>query len=466
MKVLSTRLRGLLAASVMLVPLTASATNGYFLIGYGSKTRGMGGVGTAYGVDGLAAASNPATMADVKLNGVMRVDLGAELFNPPRSVVHSSDTLGNTDEKSGSNLFLIPSMGMVYKFNRKMTIGFAFIGNGANTRYNQQVPGKPGCLNGQTDANGNPDTGVGSYFFNFNCNADSYTVGVNLLQGQMLPGVAYRLNKHHTVGASLALGVQSFRAYGLGAFSDLGFAGPGATKTSGNGNDWSYGAGIRVGWMGKFLKNRLTLGANYASRVYMTRFRKYETLFAEQGSFDIPEHYSVGLAVKVTPKLTVAADYQRINYSGIRSVSNPGPNAYNSSDLNPLCPGVDTPDCLLGGDNGMGFGWTSIDVYKIGFNYEYNSRWSVRAGFDYNNGAIQDDQVLFNMLAPATVKKHATVGLSYRPNRNMEWSVNYMHAFEETISGPTAYTNRPIGEDNASISMYINSIGIGFAYMM
>jgi len=469
MKVLTTRLRGLLAASLILTPLMASATNGYFLIGYGAKSRSMGGVGTAYGVDGLASASNPAAMADVKLDGVMRVDVGGEFFNPPRSVVHSSDTLGNTREKSGSNLFLIPNMGMIYKFNRKMTIGFSFIGNGANTRYNQQVPGKPGCLNGQPNANGNADNGVGSYFFNFNCNADSYTVGVNLMQGQMLPSIAYKVSKHHTVGASLALGIQTFRAYGLGAFSNLGFAGQDATKTSGNGNDWSYGAGIRLGWMGKFFDNRLTLGTNYASRVYMTRFKKYEQLFAEQGSFDIPEHYSVGLALKLTPNLTVAADYQRINYGGVRSISNLGPNALDPAFLNPNpgCQVNNLPDeCLLGGDKGFGFGWTDTNVFKIGINYDYNSVWSFRAGFDYNDGVIEKDQVLFNMLAPATVKKHATVGISYRPNKNMEWSVNYLHAFENTIKGPTAYTNRPLGQDNASISMYINSLGLSFAYMM
>ncbi len=466
MKVLAMRLRGLFAASLILLPLTASATNGYFLIGYGAKSRGMGGVGTAYASDSLAAAGNPAAMADVDIEGAMRIDVGGELFNPPRSVTHSSDTLGNTDEKSGSNLFLIPNMGMIYKFNRRMNVGFAFIGNGANTRYNQQVPGKPGCLNGQTDANGNPDNGVGSYFFNFNCNADSYTVGVNLIQAQMLPSISYNVNSNHTVGASLALGIQTFRAYGLGAFSDLGFAGPNAQNTSGNGNDWSYGAGVRVGWLGKFFDDRLSLGANYASRVYMTKFDKYDQLFAEQGGFDIPEHYSLGLAVKITPKLTLATDYQRINYSGVRSVGNPGPNANDPSDLNPLCPGLDTPNCLLGGDDGMGFGWTDVNVYKIGVNYDYNDTWSFRAGYDYNDGAIEDDQVLFNMLAPATVKHHATVGVSYRPSRNIEWTVNYMHAFEETISGPTAYTNRPPGEDNASISMYIHSLGVSFAYRM
>ena len=62
--------------------------------------------------------------------------------------------------------------------------------------------GKPNCVNG------NSPEGVGSYFFNFNCNADSQTVGVNLLQAQMLPSIAYNINKTQTIGASLAIGIQ------------------------------------------------------------------------------------------------------------------------------------------------------------------------------------------------------------------------------------------------------------------
>ena len=445
-------------ACFLLIPSLGSATNGYFLIGYGAKSRSMGGVGIAYGQDGIAAAANPAAMADVKIDGAMRIDFGAELFNPPRSVKHYSDTLGDTNEKSGSNVFVIPSMGAIYKFNRKLTLGFAFIGNGANTRYDQTVPGLPNCVNGQTEE------GVGSYFFNFNCNADSQTVGVNLLQAQMLPSFAYKVNKNHTIGASLAIGIQTFRAYGLGAFSDLGFAGEGATKTSGNGNDWSYGAGIRLGWMGKFFDKRLTLGTNYSSRVYMTEFDDYAELFAEQGDFDIPENFGVGMAFKLTPKLTIAADVTRILYSDIASINNPGP--VDPVDLNPLCPGVDEPRCKLGGDDGMGFGWDDTTVYKIGLNYDYNREWSFRAGYNYGEGVIDDDQVLFNMLAPATVEHHLTLGFSYRPNKNMEWSVNAMHGFENTVRGPTAYSNRAPGEDNAAISMYINTFGVSFAYMM
>ena len=52
-------------ATIAAIPNSVFATNGYFLIGYGAKSRSMGGVGVAYGQDGLAAAANPAAMADV-----------------------------------------------------------------------------------------------------------------------------------------------------------------------------------------------------------------------------------------------------------------------------------------------------------------------------------------------------------------------------------------------------------------
>ena len=452
----------LLSVSLIVTPNISFATNGYFLIGYGAKSRSMGGVGVAYGQDGLAAAANPAAMNDVEMD-LMRFDVGAELFNPPRSVTHESDTLNNpntdtTHEKSDSNLFVIPSMGGIYKLNRKLTVGMAVIGNGANTRYKQNVPGLPNCVDQQQDE------GVGSYFFNFQCYADSQTVGVSLLQMQMLPSAAYRINKNHSIGASVAIAVQQFRAYGLGAFERLGFAGEGASHTSGNGNDYSYGAGIRLGWLGYFFDKRLSLGVNYSSRVHMTKFDKYDQLFAEQGSFDIPENYAIGAAFKITPKLTVAADVERILYGDIASINNPGPS--DPTNLNPLCPGIDPPECKLGGNKGMGFGWDDVTAYKIGLNYDYNDQWSFRTGYNYAKSPVKENQALFNMLAPATVEHHVTIGASYRPNKNMEWSMNYMHAFENTINGTTAFTNRAPGDDNASLSMKINSLGISFAYKM
>lgn len=466
---MSARFGRAIAASVLcclLAPNVSHATNGYFLIGFGAKSRSMGGTGVASASDSLAAASNPAAMAGVKLN-TMRIDVGGELFNPPRGVQHDSGTLeagfpgasGPVEHISNANLFLIPNMGGIYKFNRKLTVGMAAVGAGLGTRYEQNVPGNPTCLNGDTSG------GPASTFFNFNC-LGTPTVGVMLMQMQMLPSVAYRVNKRHAVGASLAIGVQTFRAYGLQAFDALGFA-----ATSGNlsneGNDWSYGGGIRLGWLGTFYKGKLKLGANYASRVYMTKFDKYKNLFAEQGDFDIPEHYAIGIAVKPHKDVTVAFDIQRILFSEVASVGNLGPDPKSPANFFPVYPDGSVGD-VLGTDKGLGFGWGDQTVYKLGVNYDYNKQWSFRAGANYGESPVKEEGVLFNMLAPATVELHATLGMSYRPSRSIEWSVNYMHAFENTIKGPTVFgpTAAPVVGENASISMEQNSLGVSFSYSM
>jgi len=156
----------------VLLSFTAHATNGYFLIGYGAKSRGMGGVGVANPVDAFAAAANPAGIAFVGSRG----DIGAELFNPPRASAGGATDKDNfptefgygaKDVKSGSNLFLIPSMAAVYKFNRKISMGFAAIGAGSNTRY-------------RADQNFFSLTGIPAGEISWG------TLGVNLMQMQML----------------------------------------------------------------------------------------------------------------------------------------------------------------------------------------------------------------------------------------------------------------------------------------
>ena len=432
-------------------PSISYATNGMFLIGFGAKSRAMGGVGVAYAQDSLAMAYNPANLGDIN----PRFDLGADIFIPPRAVTHESTLLPVNDatnishpsEPSGvatSDFFVIPNLGYADRWNDKISYGFAVVGAGLQTEYDQTTP---------------------NTFFNYNGLATN-EVGVELMQIQMLPTLSYKVNDTHTFGASLALGFQGFRAEGLQAFEALGFAAPGPDDNLAN-NIWdiSYGAGIRLGWKGHF--DKLQVGVNYSSKVFMSQFDSYSRLFAEGGRFNIPENYAIGFAYELTPKVNIAFDIQRTLYSGVPSISNPGPNAADPSDFNPLCPGVDTPDCKLGGDKGMGFGWRDGNVFKLGVDYEYSDKWIFRAGYNYGKSPIPEDQVLFNMLAPATPEHHLTFGATYGWNKNIEISFNFMHAFENTIKGPTAFgpTQAPVDGSNASISMQQNSFGASLGWL-
>ncbi len=87
----------------------------------------------------------------------------------------------------------------------------------------------------------------------------------------------------------------------------------------------AWGAGVRLGWTGNITSN-ISLGAQYSSKIYMQEFDRYAGLFAEQGDFDIPANFGVGLSVKVTPQTTVAFDVQQIQYGDVACDRQQGPN--------------------------------------------------------------------------------------------------------------------------------------------
>lgn len=435
MKLFSKQLLTSAIVAGLTIPAISHATNGYFMIGHGSKSRAMGGVGIALAQDGFAAAYNPASMGDVSGD---RFDIGGDLFTADAAVSHNSGLLP-ADEISKYDMFLLPYMGGVWKINDDMNYGFTFIGAGLGTYYHQHM-----------DAGEN-------YLFRM---ADSSTehASVLMVQTQILNSISFKVDEQNTVGASLVIGLQSFKAKGLGTFQTLGYS-QSADNFTDMGTDWSYGAGLKLGWLGSYMDNQLKVGVNYSSRTYMTEFDDYKNLFAESGDFDIPENYGIGFAYTATPELNVAFDVVHVKYSDVASVANPGPNPADPENFFPDGYG------LLGQDNGMGFGWVDQTIYKLGFEYAYNNKMTLRAGWNYSETPIEDDQVLFNFLAPATVEHHLTLGGTYDIAEDYELSFHYIHAFKNTITGKTPFypegveNYEDLQEDNAAISMSQNSIG-------
>lgn len=150
---------------------------------------------------------------------------------------------------------------------------------------------------------------------------------MDLAQLVIAPTLAYKINPNHAFGISPLIGIQSFEAQGLQAFAGFSTS---PNDLTNKGHDTAYGYGVRVGWFGR-LSEAVSVGAAYSTKIYMTEFDKYKGLFAEEGDFDMPENYNVGIAFKATPRLTVLADYRRINYGDIASVGNPSASVVNCS---------------------------------------------------------------------------------------------------------------------------------------
>lgn len=372
------------------------ATDGYFDHGYGIKAKGMGGAGIAFAQDALAPATNPAGAVLIP-DGV---ELGLSLFRPDRGA--TSIASGAYSDANGNASFLIPDFGYKTSLSPNLAFDLAIFGNGGmNTTYSVPVFGPT-------------------------------PLTMNLEQAFVAPTLAWK-SGDHAVGLSLILAHQRFKATGLEGF---GIANPGT--------DTAFGAGARVGYTGK-VNGWLTVGATYQSRILNERFDKYAGLFAEQGDFDVPSNFGVGLAAKASESLTVALDIGRIRYSEVAAVGNPN-TAFSGG--------------ILGADNGPGFGWRDVTVYKLGLAYAASPRLTLRAGYNHSTQPITPDQTTFNVIAPGVVRDHATLGFTWKLTDRTELSGFYAHAFEETVRGDGTPTG---GYD---LRMDQNSVGLSLNWLL
>jgi long-chain fatty acid transport protein len=385
----------ILVAGIGFVAQEAYATNGYFSHGYSIESKALGGAGVALPQGSIDASVNPALMAFVGT----RADISLSLFNPNREYsVNTHGKLGGflLDDgtvQSDSNYFIVPAMGFNWSLNNKTSIGISVYGNGGmNTDYDKKTFDDP-------RANVSKPTGV------------------DLMQLFIVPTLSVKVAPKHSLGFSPILAYQRFEARGLQAFKPFS-SDPG--NLTNNGHDGAWGWGGRVGYYGELFPF-LSVGASYQTKIWTTKFDKYAGLFAENGGFNIPANWTIGIAVKPVPELAFLFDVQKIYYSDVKSVANSMmPNLMKSQ---------------LGNEDGAGFGWQNMTIYKAGIQWKSSDAWTWRAGYSYGEQPIRDKDVMFNILAPGVPEHHATAGFTRAISKTQDLSFSLMHAFSKTVSG-------------------------------
>lgn len=412
--------RGFLPVVLLLAAHAVSATDGYFVTGYGAKQQGKGGAGVAAPSDALAPATNPAGL----FAAGNRVDVGLTVFRPIRSGTIIGNQLppgypnvnGNYDANRVVN-FELPEFGYSRAVKPNLAVGVALYGNGGmNTSFRNPI-----LLLGTTRG------------------------GVDLDQVFLSPALSYKLGKRNVVGVAANIALQRFSAEGLQNFATSSYSSDPAHVTN-TGHSYSYGGGVRVGWIGQ-LNDAVSVGATYQTRTWTTALDRYKGLFAEGDKFDIPANVAGGVAVHAGSKTTISADVERIFYSSVKSIAN--------SDAN---------QALLGAANGPGFGWHSINVVKTGVDVKAGHDLVLRAGYNHGGAPFDASQTFFNLLAPAVTKDHLHLGATWKLNSNKEISFAYIHAFANTVNGsgsipPTA------GGGNANLTMYQNSFQVSLGWL-
>ena len=397
------------------------ATDGYFTTGYGTISKGLAGAGIAF-YEGSLINGNPA--ATVFLG--KQYQIGVDFFNPNRQYTVSGAPSGMEGTfglmpgtiESDSKLFLIPSIGANWMLSEKSSISATLFGNGGM----------------------NTDYPTATFY-----DQSSETTGVNLAQLFGNFTYAHKLGERHSIGLTGVVSYQYFEAKGLASFANFSSD---PTALSGNGTDSGIGFGFKVGYYGQLADN-FSVGVTYQSKVYMSEFDDYAGLFAEQGDFDIPSSWTAGIAWEFVSDLTMVADAKRICYNKINAIGNPMlPNLMQSQ---------------LGGDEGAGFGWDNIMVYKVGLNYAGIDTWEFRCGASFGKNPVPESEVMFNILAPGVIENQVALGVSKavgNKGNKIHLAMNY--ALNSSVKGPNPM-DPPSGQ-TIEVEMNQFELELGFSF--
>ncbi len=437
---MNTRIRTALGLGIALALAAggASATNGYYMHGMGTKSKGQAGAGSADPQEILIMATNPAGIAFVPES----IDAGLGIFSPMREYSTSPSqapgacfapgqcllTVGPNDIASQNEFFPIPHVAMNWALSDADFVAAAFYARGGmNTKWEGgSVTYDP--YFGNNPSVTSPVTLPGTF--------GDGTAGVDLMQGFLNLTYARKFSDKLSLGVSGIVAIQRFEARGLDQFAPFTrtFVASGMTQMpkdlSDNGHDMSYGYGGSVGLQWN-LTDDISFAAAYTSKMSMSEFNDYADLFAENGGFDMPSTWTIGMAVRPSDALTLMIDVQEIKYSDAKSVSNGIENLFNCPSLG----GSDLEGCL-GGQRGAGFGWDDMRVYKFGAAWDYTDTWTWRAGFSMTNQPIPKSEMTFNILAPGVMEEHFTVGFTQKLDSGNEVNFSFMYAPEVTVRGP------------------------------
>lgn len=414
------------------------ATNGYQLIGVGAYQKSLGGAVTANPGSAMTAITNPAGYAVIP----NRADFSMEAFMPFRNTDFKQADLtgtgqGGDDVDSDVTLYGVPALGWKADVADNLWFGGGIYGtSGLGVDYEQTVAADLTSI-------GQPQDLLW----------DGYS---SIAFWQIAPALAWKATETLSLGASLNIDYQSVSFQQRFDAPD----GPGGTRPGDfvfnlNKNAQTFGAGAAFGLLWQ-ATDRLTLGGAYKTKQWFQdseyNLGQGDIFFGGQftggpdvsypgGKYklelDYPQQASVGAAFALTPRWKVSGDIKWIEWSDTLdtlTVKSPDPNF---------------PDVVLD------TGWDDQWVFALGLAWAVTDKANLRAGFNYGEAPIEDEDVDNNLILPAVVQTHYTIGGDVQLGRNWDLGFHAMYAPEETLRSPTT---------GVEISMYQYSVGFNLGY--
>jgi long-chain fatty acid transport protein len=391
----------------------------------------MGGVGVAGATDVLGALyHNPAGLMAFKGH---HAAISLEIFKPDRTLTATAPTEQGPftgTQQSKSDFVPIPAFGWSTELvEDKVVIGFGGLGIGGfgvDYRQNSQHP----LLAPKTMG------GFGQVFSNF-----------SMLK--VSPAVAFAPSEKLWIGLAANVDWASLAVDPMPAASPDGAYYPGATAAAS-----TFGFGFQAGLIYK-MTDAVNLGLAYTSTQHFGEFEwnsrndnptdpNWGTHRTLTFQLDAPAIIGAGISYQGTERLFVEADWKYFFYSSTEGFEKSG----------------------FGADGAVqGFGWDDIMVVALGTQFQATDRFALRAGYNYSDNPIPDENSFFNVSAPAIIQHHLTMGLGWEFHEGVEVSGAYYHAFENEVSGPMWHPAMgQIPQSDVTSSMFEDSFVMQFSF--
>lgn len=429
------------------------SSNGVVSPGNGAVQLGLAGAGTAMAEDAAATLRNPA--AGVWIGNSMITDLGVASANGgfQAGPVGGGSQFGLFEFTPGSDtsvkgVFPIPSFARNWRLSDDQAWGLGFTASGlkslssnTNATLARGIPlftaRCDGTFGGGQRLSDTTDlTGL--------CGNATAAAGVNLAQAFLSSHWAYRVTPDLAVGIAPVVLLQRVSVHGLGAFTAFSNY---PSEAGDNGGSYSYGGGVRAGLLWRITQG-IGLGLAYQSQIYETAFDKYRGLIIG-GSLDFAPIYDLGFQFHLAPGNRLLLDAEYIDYGQIKPLAHKiDPQQFTDNCFVPrlLTRSLSTPaplDGCLGGSSGPGFGWQSIAVFKLG--YEFNrGRLTLRAGYSYGENPVVSGQVFSSVFAPAITKQHAAIGVSWQLNPRLALGWALIDSIECRVEARNVFSNAEV----------------------
>lgn len=380
------------------------------------KSTGMAGTATAFPLDSICIAYNPAGITELQ----DRIDLGAVWDHSPQSAT----ICGNKAP--------IPHVNGHYNAARRTDF---YLGEGGILKH-------LGCK-----------MVVGLAVYNRDFNKTTFTKAIPLL-GTSHPGAEYA---HEVASAAWAMKVLPSLSVGVMLNYHMqrvklngieNFATP--TRSSrpnhvtNNGYNYAGGWGYGIGALWN-VTSCLNLAASYQPKAHTAPFNKYSGFLAEHGHINIPDIFTAGISFRTWQTVTFAFDYQHVGWEKVGALHNPLK--------------VNDPKHLLGTTKGSGFGFRSQSYLRFGVNWDCCDWLTLRAGFRHVNTPVRDSQAAANLLTCDVVENVATFGATWNMLCGNELSFLYAHGFEHTVHGKDSLP-ASFGGGNVNLRQQKNVFGI------